>query len=282
MLLAGAISPGAWAQTAPSVVTEPAIDGPLPPAPGGGSWVVDVGVGTFVAPAFLGSRDYQLLGGPVVSVRYKDRVFVSANGIGADLVGGRAISAGPIVKLQMARFETNGNALRLAGGRSDALRGLGDVGFTPEAGGFVDYRYERWSARVELRKGLGGHDGAIGDVSLRYMLPLTTPAPDKPPALVSIGVRASVVDDTYNAAYFGVTAAQSTASGLRRYTAGGGLLSAGANAGLILPLSYRLSASLLASYDRMAGDAARSPLVEERGSRDQVAVGLGFSYRFGR
>jgi outer membrane scaffolding protein for murein synthesis (MipA/OmpV family) len=261
----------------------------IAPPPGDGppiehsDWVVDVGVGTVAAPAFLGSDDYQLFGGPVVSVRYKDRVFASPEGIGADLIKNTAWRAGPLLKLQLPRRETNGNALRIAGKRSDALRGLGDVGTTPELGGFVEYRWTALLARAELRKGLGGHDGTIGDLTLRAMLPLATPRPDAPPPpLFAVGVRASVVDATYNAAYFGVTAAQSARSGLERYTASGGLLSAGANAALIVPLSPRLNASLLAGYDRLTGDAGASPLVAERGSRDQLSLGLGFTFRFGR
>ncbi|HVF94272.1 MAG TPA: MipA/OmpV family protein [Sphingomonas sp.] len=255
--------------------------GMAPDAPAG-DWAVEVGVGTFYAPAFLGSDDYQLFGGPTVSVRYKDRVFVSADGIGADLVRSSAWRLGPILKVQLPRRETNGNALRLAGARSDALRGLGDVGTTPELGGYVEYRWRALLARAELRQGIGGHEGAIGDLSLRTLLPLAAPTPGRLPLALALGVRASVVDARYNAAYFGIGAAQSAASGLARYDAGGGLLSAGTNAAVIVPLSPRLTASVLAGYDRLTGDAARSPLVEERGTRDQLSVGLGFTFRLGR
>lgn len=275
----------ATAQITPSTATDPGPDTPPPPPPGAAGaqsdWLVDVGVGSFYAPAFLGSSDYQLFAGPVVSVRYKDRAYISAEGIGYDLIRTEALRAGPILKFQLPRRETNGNALRIAGDASDALRGLGDVGFTPEAGGYLAYRLGPLAARAELRKGIGGHAGVIGDLSLRALLPVTAPAPAKPPILFSLGVRASVVDSTYNAAYFGITAAQSARSRLRRYEADGGLLSYGLSSALIVPLSPRLSASLVAGVDRLAGDAARSPLVEERGSRDQATVGLGLSYRFG-
>lgn len=277
-------SPAA-AQTIPSAATDPTSQ-TLPPPPSDGpaggpsDWIVDVGIGAFYAPAFLGSDDQQLFAGPIVSVRYKDRVFASAGGIGADLIKSGALRAGPIVKFQMQRRESNSSPLRIAGKASDALRGLGDVGFTPEVGGYAEYRWHMLAAKAELRKGLGGHDGVIGDLSLRAMLPLTVPPPARPPMMFSLGTRASFVDATYNNAYFGVTAAQSAGSGLRRYDAGGGLLSYGANAALIVPLSLRLNASLLGGYDRLAGDAGRSPLVEDRGSRDQLSLGLGLTYRF--
>lgn len=280
--LACAAAPPAMAQTAPSTTTDPGSDAETLPPPGAGSdWVFEVGVGSFYAPAFLGSDDYQLFAAPTLSVRYKDRAFISAQGIGADLVATESLRAGPILKFQMARRERNGNALRIAGTRSDALRGLGDVGFTPEAGGYIEYRWRALAARAELRKGLGGHDGMIGDLSMRYMIPLTAPKPAKPPMLFSLGTRATFVDSGYNSAYFGVTAIQSARSGLPRYDADGGLLSAGVSGALIVPLSPKLNATILGGYDRLAGDAARSPLVEERGSRDQMSIGLGLSYRFG-
>ena len=78
-----------------------------------------------------------------------------------------------------------------------------------------------------------------------------------------------------------MTAEQSVRSGLRPYRADGGLLSAGIGASALLPLTDRISGMLLAGYDRLAGDAARSPLVEERGSRNQATVGLGLTYKFG-
>lgn len=278
-LLALTFAAPAFAQTDAPGAAPPLGDGP-PVAHS--DWVIDVGVGTMVAPAFLGSDEYQLFAGPVIAVRYKNRVFASAEGIGVDLVNSAAWRVGPLLKVQLPRRETNGNALRVAGSRSSALRGLGDVEATPEFGGYVEHRWRMLLARAELRQGVGGHDGAIGDLSLRALLPLGAPTPAKPPLSLAIGLRASVVDDAYTSAYYDVTAAQSVASGLARYDAGGGLLSAGVNAALIVPLSARLNASVLAGYDRLAGDAARSPLVSQRGSRDQLSLGIGFIVSFGR
>ena len=102
-----------------------------------------------------------------------------------------------------------------------------------------------------------------------------------PPAIFSIGPRVTFVDDKYSQSYFGITAEQSARSGMRAYSAKGGLLSAGVGASALVPLGNRISGMVLASYDRMAGDAANSPIVADRGSRDQATVGLGLLYRFG-
>ena len=90
-----------------------------------------------------------------------------------------------------------------------------------------------------------------------------------------------VVSDNYNDSYFSVTPGQSIASGLPVYNADGGVHSFGAGATVILPLSRdnKMSAVLIAGYDRLTGDAGDAPLVRLRGARDQAAVGLFFSYR---
>ena len=84
--------------------------------------------------------------------------------------------------------------LLVAGGRSDALRGLGDVSATAEAGGYAQYQAGGFSAKAEVRKGLGGHDGlarkrVVGRHALRNsLIPIgdlafaVLPAGSRPPA----------------------------------------------------------------------------------------------------
>lgn len=246
-------------------------------------WQFRLGAGLLYAPAFVGSDHYQLRGGPDVEVRYKDRFFLSIrDGAGFDLIKTDTFRAGPVVKFQQQRNDNgNGGIFTIAGGRTNALRGLGDVSATAEAGGYVQYQSGGFSASAELRKGIGGHDGLIADLAARYITGLMGMTVGERSVMVSVGPRATIVDDTYNQAYFGVTAAQSAASGLRQFNAKGGLLSFGAGAAVIVPVSSRLSASILGGYDRLTGDAGDSPLVRERGSRNQATVGLGLIYRFG-
>ncbi len=245
-------------------------------------WQFQIGVGTIYGPAFLGSDDYQLRAGPNVEIRYKDRFFLSViDGAGFDLIKTATFRAGPVIKYQQQRRENGNSTFRIAGSRTDALRGLGDVPDTAEAGGYLQYQAGAFSAKAEVRQGIGGHDGLIADLGARYTTRFTAPPTGERPVIFSIGPRATIVDDKYNQAYFGVTPEQSTRSGLARYNAGGGLLSYGVGAAFLVPVSGRLNAALLGGYDRLAGDAADSPLVQERGSRNQATVGLGLIYRFG-
>ena len=204
------------------------------------------------------------------------------DGVGFDLIKTDSIRAGPIVKYQPKRHESGKSTFVIAGGRSDALRGLGNVPATAEAGGYFEYQASGFSAKAEIRKGIGGHDGLIGEVGARYTTDLKGIAFGERAVSFSFGPRAVVVDDKYNRSYFGIDAGQSARSGLSRYDAKGGLLSYGLGGTLVLPVSASLGIAVLGGFDRLAGDAAKSPLVRERGSRNQATIGLGLTYHFGR
>ena len=101
-----------------------------------------------------------------------------------------------------------------------------------------------------------------------------------PPLIWSFGPRVRVVDDTYTQAYFGVTPAQSVAAGLPVYTAGGAASTPMVLGGTaILPIDDRWTMVAFASYEKLTGDAADSPLVQLRGSEDQATLGVFVSYR---
>lgn len=240
-------------------------------------------VGTFIAyaPAYLGADEYQLMAGPNIQVRY-DRAFLSVQeGLGYDLVRSGELRAGPTIGLRQPRRENGSSPLRIAGDRSDDLRGLGTIKATADIGGFIAYERGPIAAKLDVRQATNSDLGLIATLGVRYTRMIPISSRPGPPALVSFGLRVSFVDDKYNQSYFGVTAEQSTRSGLKPFDADGGLLSAGLGASAVVPLNGRVSAIFLAGYDRLAGDAARSPLVEERGSRNQATAGLGFVYRFG-
>ncbi|RYF04068.1 MAG: MipA/OmpV family protein, partial [Oxalobacteraceae bacterium] len=80
--------------------------------------------------------------------------------------------------------------------------------------------------------------------------------------------------------YFGIDALQSQRSGLRPYSASGGLLSYGVGGTVIRPLSRRSAVTLFTGLDRLGQNAGDSPLVRERGRRTQFTLGLGYGFRF--
>ncbi len=242
-------------------------------------WQVLVGGGMLYAPTYLGDDEYQLRALPNIQVNYSDVFFASVqNGVGANLWRQDGFRAGPIARIAFARQEDGVQPFVIAGPDTTDLEGLGDVSTTIELGGFVAYETPRWQALFEARQGVNGHEGFVFDASLNYR--------GRGQAFgggysYAIGPRVRVVDDSYNDAYFSVTAAQSAASGLPTFDAGGGVQSYGVGANLIRPIGAKRKfiAVFTAGYDRVAGDAADAPLVSLRGDRNQASVGFFLSYR---
>lgn len=244
-------------------------------------WSVAVGGGTFWAPAFQGSSDYQLLAVPALRVNYADRFFASVeNGVGYNVILAEGWTVGPLVKFDFGRDSDGKSPFRIAGDRSTALRGFQDIDSTVLAGAFAGYRFGPWSAKVELLKGVNGHEGALGEVSLDYVVRLGgTDGENTVPVLFSTGPRLRWADDRYTQTYFGVTPADAAATGLRSYRADGGLTAVGWGAGMIRPLNRQLTLTALARYERLQSDAADSPLVRQHGSKDQFFIGVFVTYQ---
>jgi len=244
---------------------------------------IRVDAGIVYAPAFLGSKDYQLSAVPNINLKYKDKFFASLqDGIGYNVINNNGWRIGPIAKYIFCRSDDGDNPFRIAGNRTNALRGLGDVDGTLELGGFVEYTWKEWSVETELRQGVNGHEGMVNDINATYTKDIHSIFyNDGPPLIISFGPHATLVNNNYNKTYFSITSHQSARSGLPRYTAGGGLLSYGFGTSVIVPLSESISTTWTAGYDRLAGDAADSPLVKQRGSEGQGTVGLFLSYSFG-
>jgi outer membrane protein len=155
------------------------------------------------------------------------------------------------------------------------LRGLGDVNAAFEIGGFLDYFPVEWlRGRVEVLQGFGGHHGVVANFSSDLIVPVA------PQWTLSGGPRLTVQSAAATAPYFGINLAQAMASGLPQFNARGGVHSAGAGAQLRYQYNPQWEVHTYVEYQRLLGDAAASPLVQQRGSPNQVTVGVGASYSF--
>lgn len=241
-------------------------------------WSFSIGAGTVLGPAFLGDDEYQLSAAPIVSVSYAGRVSLSPfDGLTANVVNQNGLRVGPLIRYDFGRDEDGDNPFLIAGDETDDLDGLGDVDGTVELGGFIEYELDAFTANIKLRQGVNGHEGFIGEAGLEYggfvqALNQTF--------IYAIGPEITFVDSNYNDTFFGVDAGQSAASGLDEFDADGGLQSYGVGGRLIVPFASGVSAVLFAGYTRLAGDAADSSLVQDRGSEDQANVGLFLNYTF--
>lgn len=246
---------------------------PMRPAPQPDGWSLTIGAAPVLSPAWQGSRETSLSLFPDLRVAYRDVLFASVpDGIGWNAINRDGWKVGPLAKIRFGRDERNGGSPFLIAGGSDALLGMGDVKAAGEVGGFVEKAFGPLRARGEVRKGFGGHDGVVADLSASYRARMGR-------MIGSVGPRATVASGAFMRTYFGIDAGQSARTGLTRYDADGGLLSYGLGGSVVRPIDRRQAITLFTSLERLGGPAADSPLVRERGRRAQFTLGLGYGFR---
>lgn len=221
---------------------------------------LSIGGGAIYAPTYLGSDNYETDPIPLFDLRYADRFFLSTrDGLGANLApSGSNWRAGPVLKYRAARDQDD----------DAALRGMGDVDAAGEAGGYVHYDLRPFTIGAELRQGFGGHEGAIGDLFVTWSTKLSDSL------MLTVGPKATMASRDFTETYFGVTPGQSARTGYRAYAPDGAFMSYGLGASLRYRVNDYLSLGGFAGIDRIAGDAADSPLVDQAGSPTQARLGL--------
>ena len=72
----------------------------------------------------------------------------------------------------------------------------------------------------------------------------------------------------------------SVASGLPTYRPSGGIYALAMGSGVTYSLNERWGLFGFARYERLVGDAGKSPIVRDFGSRNQYFAGAGVNYTF--
>lgn len=229
--------------------------------------ILSIGGGAQFSPKYPGADNLGFSPMPIIDLRRQGAPLTFEapdEGWGFGLLDDDSVfNFGPSVEFQSKRQE------------EDVGAPVGDVGFTVEAGAFVEvFPARNFRLRAEARQGLGGHEGMVADLSADFVLR------DRDTYVFSIGPRARLADDDFHDAYFGVTPAVAAATGLPAYNPGGGFHAIGLVAGLTYMLDRNWGLYGYAGYDRLVGDADDSPIVRAFGSRDQFSGGLGLFYSF--
>lgn len=234
----------------------------------GDNFKLTVGGGALYQPTYLGSDHYDVDPLPLFDLRYADRYFLSTrDGLGANLAPQDSnLKFGPVVKYRFARDQDD----------DDALRGMGDVDAAGEAGGFVHYDLRPFKLGAEVRQGFGGHDGVVSDLFANWSTNLSNTL------MLTVGPRATIASKDFNQTYFGVDAGQAARTGYRQYNPDSAYYSYGLGANLTYMLTDRVSLGTFAGVDRIGGDAADSPLVDQAGSPTQARFGITLGYSFGK
>ena len=251
-----------------------------PPQQDQNGWDVYIGAGALYAPTYPGDDDYNLSAVPFFRVTKGDRFFASVQeGAGYAAIDKAGFRAGPLAQIDFGRDEDGSSPFRVTGDKTEDLRGLGTIDFTVALGGFAEYDFGDFELKVKGGQALGGHDGFTGQVSFDYDTRIMGAGP---PLFVTVGPNLKYGSGNYTDAYYGITAEQSALSGLAEYNPGGGITSYGLGGNILVPVSRSGNAAiiLLGSYDRLTSDAGDSPLVRNRGSRDQFFTGAAFARKF--
>lgn len=244
-------------------MADPSIDGQIGGSPGGPPMGGDqfvIGVGGMYQPSYLGSDDYRFQPLPMVDIKY-NRFFVNfQDGIGLNLIDNEDFTIGAGVTMA-----DNYRA-------SDAPDGIGKLSFGVGARGFVKVRqagFEATLGGMQIFQGSTG--GFVADATISRPIFINQSFMLMP----SVGVRWA--DAKHNDRYFGVTADQSTASGLPEFSTGSGFLDAKAELGSMYMVTDRISMGVNAGVTTLLGDVRHSPIVERRTSPYALAF---VGYRF--
>jgi outer membrane protein len=256
----------AIAQTA-FTLPAPPYEVPLLP-PVSGSWTVMIGAEGQYTPDFEGANHSLFSPVPIFSIRRAgsvDQFRSPRDSASIALIDFGDLRAGPAAKFVSSRKADN----------YAALNGLGDVKTAFEFGGFIEYFPVDWfRVRNETRQGFGGHQGVVSDFSADFIVPVTQAI------TFSAGPRFTWESTKAVSPYFSIDQVQAMASGLPTFNAQGGAHAVGAGAQVKYRIDPQWEVHSYVEYDRLLGDAAKSPLVTARGSVNQTTVGIGASYSF--
>lgn len=227
---------------------------------------VRLGLGAQVRPEFVGGKDRELAPLFDIDIARGDepfRIEAPDDSFGLRLVKTDRLTFGPAARISPKRRD------------KDVGASVGEVKTTLEVGAFADLlASEALRLRGELFKGVNGHEGVVGSLGVDHIWR------DGDRYAVTLGPRLLFSDARYQRAYFGVSPEAALANGLPAYRPGSGLHGVALAAGAATQFDERWGLFGYARGERLVGDAAKSPIVREYGSRNQLSAGLGLSYAF--
>jgi MipA family protein len=249
-------------------------------------WTVSVGLGVARAPEYEGAKKSAVSPFPDLNVSYKTQYW------GGFYLGGKqrgltwkfleqdAYSLGVIVQLDPGRSDKkDGNAFQPG---SKRLLGMGEIASSVELG---LTGHAVWGVPIYFSLVKGSGDGkpratdlrSNGHGGTRLEVGLEVPYQVTPELSVSLSPNLVWADSKYTQSYFGVTAEQAARSGFNAFVAKGGIKSFGLSLGANCTFTKHWSANVGLSVSQLRGDAAKSPVVEQK---RQTSATAGVLYTF--
>ncbi|WP_420006252.1 MipA/OmpV family protein [Arenibacterium sp. LLYu02] len=223
-------------------------------------WEFVLGGGAFYGPTFEGSNESEATGLPFFSVTYDDRFTLGIDGLSAKVYDNSGFSLTTKLGYEFGWTEDD----------DPDLAGLGDVEGGATLGFGIEYNADPFIVYADIDRSLGDSEGLVGKFGVEVSRPVGR-------VLLGAGLSATYADANHMQSYFGVTTAQSAASGYATYTPEAGFK----RADLELSATYMFSENWMlrgqVEFGQLLGDAADSPIVQEK---TQTTAGLFVAYRF--
>jgi outer membrane protein len=232
-----------------------------------------VALGIGVIPDYMGSDDYTAGIAPTGLLKFgKSERFARllATELSVNVLDSRNWNLGPVLNYRFPRDDVE----------DIVISHMRDIDGTVEAGVFAGWTWigeddprHRFTTSVQFLQDVAGeHEGYLVSASARYFQPVTLPL------TLSIGATLTYGSSDYMQTYFGVDSDNAARSGLPEFSASSGMRDVRIPMMAIYSLSpkWHIAGGLI--YSRLVGDASDSPVVDERGSRDQLFAGLGVAY----
>jgi MipA family protein len=233
-------------------------------------WRFSIGGGVFTRPKYPGSDSRQTVPLPLLSANY-GRYFIGGTP-GAGVPFGLGVNF-----IQTDNWRVGfavGGELTKPRKASDAplLNGWGDIPATALGSVFAAYTRDWFSVKGAVTSDIGGkHEGTRASLDLEAKY---SPAEG---LTLSAGPGVTWADTKYTQTFFGINAAQSTIAGVPQYTASGGINAVRFSVGAEYRLTPRWSLGARMTAARLRGDAANSPITE---NKSQNVFGAFAIYRF--
>ena len=223
-----------------------------------------VGVAVISSYQYQGSDERRTMALPVLDYQWANGWFAGiSNGIGYNFSNAAQFQYG------LRLTADDGRKTK----RSNALRGMGDINAAAEGGAFFNYSpIEGLSLNSSIRYGAGSdHKGLVVDLGADYATAIA------PQWYLTAGTGVTLVNARYMQSFFGVTNAQSAASGYAAQTAGSAARDVRAKVALTYSISPKMSVIGAVSVSNLLNDAKDSVLTRKRtGSSGVVALAYAF------
>lgn len=231
------------------------------PSPAAPAWSLVIGAGAIYAPEYEGSAGLKVSPLPAIIFTYGDWLTIDPSGISVTAFEHEGFSLTGKVGYELGRDEDD----------ADRLKGLGDIDFAATIGAKAAYRWEAFEFYAEVDQTTGGSESLVGKFGAEYTAPVTERF------FVSAGISGTLANGKHMQSFFGVTAAQSVASGLREFKAEAALKRVDFSASATYMVTENWLMRGEAGVGMLLGDAADSPIVEKELQPSFMAV-LGYKF----